>query len=166
MRYSNQHNLQRVFWGEPEPRVRRDRRSPEGRRASHRGIRGHRRAARGKTPRPPRPRQSSHVQAAVQQAGGQSAPGTHVRCLPSAASQVLCAALCACQDSATVAWTFQHLSSEVGAFEAEEIGVEHLLRDIKDTVIPLERNACCPHRDRLADSVDFNAIDLICSRQY
>jgi len=28
--------------------------------------------------------------------------------------------------------TFQHMSSEVGAFEAEEVGVEHLLRDIND----------------------------------
>mmetsp|Transcript_697 Transcript_697/g.1128 ORF Transcript_697/g.1128 Transcript_697/m.1128 type:complete len:247 (-) Transcript_697:99-839(-) len=31
--------------------------------------------------------------------------------------------------------TFQHLESEIGAEEAEEIGVEHLLRDIKDTTV-------------------------------
>eukprot|EP00294_Goniomonas_avonlea_P016568 CAMPEP_0114554354 /NCGR_PEP_ID=MMETSP0114-20121206/8169_1 /TAXON_ID=31324 /ORGANISM="Goniomonas sp, Strain m" /LENGTH=321 /DNA_ID=CAMNT_0001739403 /DNA_START=20 /DNA_END=985 /DNA_ORIENTATION=- len=31
--------------------------------------------------------------------------------------------------------TFQHLPSEIGALEAEEIGVEHLLRDIKDTTV-------------------------------
>jgi len=30
---------------------------------------------------------------------------------------------------------FAHLSSEVGAFEAEEIGVEHLLRDVKDATV-------------------------------
>lgn len=29
--------------------------------------------------------------------------------------------------------TFIHLPSEVGAYEAEEVGVEHLLRDIRDT---------------------------------
>lgn len=28
--------------------------------------------------------------------------------------------------------TFKHISSEVGAYEAEEVGVEHLLRDIND----------------------------------
>jgi len=31
--------------------------------------------------------------------------------------------------------TFQHIPSEIGALEAEEVGVEHLLRDIKDTSI-------------------------------
>jgi 26S proteasome regulatory subunit N8 len=31
--------------------------------------------------------------------------------------------------------TFQHISSEIGALEAEEVGVEHLLRDIKDMSI-------------------------------
>jgi len=30
---------------------------------------------------------------------------------------------------------FQHLTSEIGALEAEEVGVEHLLRDVKDTSI-------------------------------
>lgn len=29
--------------------------------------------------------------------------------------------------------TFEHIASEIGAEEAEEVGVEHLLRDIKDT---------------------------------
>jgi 26S proteasome regulatory subunit N8 len=29
--------------------------------------------------------------------------------------------------------TFEHVPSEIGAEEAEEVGVEHLLRDIKDT---------------------------------
>eukprot|EP01116_Phalansterium_solitarium_P020486 TRINITY_DN6068_c0_g1_i1.p1 TRINITY_DN6068_c0_g1~~TRINITY_DN6068_c0_g1_i1.p1 ORF type:complete len:334 (+),score=98.58 TRINITY_DN6068_c0_g1_i1:74-1075(+) len=28
---------------------------------------------------------------------------------------------------------FQHVSAEIGALEAEEVGVEHLLRDVKDT---------------------------------
>lgn len=31
--------------------------------------------------------------------------------------------------------TFEHLPSEIGAEEAEEVGVEHLLRDIKDTTL-------------------------------
>jgi len=31
--------------------------------------------------------------------------------------------------------TFQHVPSEIGALEAEEVGVEHLLRDIKDTTV-------------------------------
>lgn len=30
---------------------------------------------------------------------------------------------------------FQHIPSEIGALEAEEVGVEHLLRDIKDTSV-------------------------------
>lgn len=32
-------------------------------------------------------------------------------------------------------WTFKHIASEIGALEAEEVGVEHLLRDVKDTTI-------------------------------
>eukprot|EP00762_Andalucia_godoyi_P008071 ANDGO_02207.mRNA.1 26S proteasome non-ATPase regulatory subunit 7 homolog B len=32
-------------------------------------------------------------------------------------------------------WTFAHIPSEIGAVEAEEIGVEHLLRDVKDTTV-------------------------------
>jgi len=31
--------------------------------------------------------------------------------------------------------TFDHVPSEIGAEEAEEVGVEHLLRDIKDTTV-------------------------------
>eukprot|EP01119_Soliformovum_irregulare_P022409 TRINITY_DN765_c0_g1_i2.p1 TRINITY_DN765_c0_g1~~TRINITY_DN765_c0_g1_i2.p1 ORF type:complete len:248 (+),score=85.63 TRINITY_DN765_c0_g1_i2:361-1104(+) len=30
---------------------------------------------------------------------------------------------------------FQHITSEIGALEAEEVGVEHLLRDVKDTSV-------------------------------
>lgn len=30
---------------------------------------------------------------------------------------------------------FHHISSEIGALEAEEVGVEHLLRDVKDTSV-------------------------------
>ena len=32
-------------------------------------------------------------------------------------------------------WTFKHVPSEIGALEAEEVGVEHLLRDVKDSNI-------------------------------
>jgi len=32
-------------------------------------------------------------------------------------------------------WTFKHFPSEIGATEAEEVGVEHLLRDVKDMTI-------------------------------
>jgi len=38
----------------------------------------------------------------------------------------------ASQDGSEAARTFQHLASEVGAYEAEEVGVEHLLRDVND----------------------------------
>merc|ERR1711910_88832 len=31
--------------------------------------------------------------------------------------------------------TFEHVTGEIGAEEAEEVGVEHLLRDIKDTTV-------------------------------
>ncbi|KAH3731906.1 26S proteasome subunit RPN8 [Pelomyxa schiedti] len=31
--------------------------------------------------------------------------------------------------------TFQHITSDVGSFDAEEVGVEHLLRDIQDTTV-------------------------------
>ena len=31
--------------------------------------------------------------------------------------------------------TFAHVPSEIGAYEAEEIGVEHLLRDVKDAKV-------------------------------
>ena len=33
---------------------------------------------------------------------------------------------------AQVSRTFSHITCEVGAYEAEEVGVEHLLRDIND----------------------------------
>lgn len=36
-------------------------------------------------------------------------------------------------DGTPTSKTFEHVSSEIGAEEAEEVGVEHLLRDIKDT---------------------------------
>ncbi|KAJ1665556.1 proteasome regulatory particle subunit [Coemansia sp. RSA 1813] len=36
-------------------------------------------------------------------------------------------------DGTTATKTFEHVPSEIGAEEAEEIGVEHLLRDIKDS---------------------------------
>lgn len=38
-------------------------------------------------------------------------------------------------DGTPTSKTFEHVSSEIGAEEAEEVGVEHLLRDIKDTTI-------------------------------
>nr|CAG4644092.1 EOG090X08WI [Lepidurus arcticus] len=36
-------------------------------------------------------------------------------------------------DGTPTSKTFEHLPSEIGAEEAEEVGVEHLLRDVKDT---------------------------------
>lgn len=36
-----------------------------------------------------------------------------------------------CQDGTPTSKTFEHVASEIGAEEAEEVGVEHLLRDIK-----------------------------------
>jgi 26S proteasome regulatory subunit N8 len=38
-------------------------------------------------------------------------------------------------DGTPSAKTFEHVSSEIGAEEAEEVGVEHLLRDIKDVTV-------------------------------
>lgn len=38
-------------------------------------------------------------------------------------------------DGSPTSKTFEHVSSEIGAEEAEEVGVEHLLRDIKDTTV-------------------------------
>jgi len=34
-----------------------------------------------------------------------------------------------------LAWTFKHVTSEISATESEEVGVEHLLRDVKDTTV-------------------------------
>jgi len=39
------------------------------------------------------------------------------------------------EDGTPTTKTFEHIPSEIGAEEAEEVGVEHLLRDIKDTTI-------------------------------
>lgn len=39
------------------------------------------------------------------------------------------------QDGTPTSKTFEHVPSEIGAEEAEEVGVEHLLRDIKDTTV-------------------------------
>ena len=36
------------------------------------------------------------------------------------------------QDGKEIQRSFKHISSSVGAFEAEEVGVEHLLRDVND----------------------------------
>jgi len=38
-------------------------------------------------------------------------------------------------DDGTTRPKFKHIPSEIGALEAEEVGVEHLLRDVKDTSI-------------------------------
>ena len=38
-------------------------------------------------------------------------------------------------DGTPTTLTFEHVPSEIGAEEAEEVGVEHLLRDIKDTTV-------------------------------
>jgi len=48
------------------------------------------------------------------------------------------------QDGERTSRTFKHITSNVGAFEAEEVGVEHLLRDIND-----------PSRSSLANQVKF-----------
>jgi 26S proteasome regulatory subunit N8 len=38
-------------------------------------------------------------------------------------------------DGTPTSKTFEHVTSEIGAEEAEEVGVEHLLRDVKDTSV-------------------------------
>lgn len=42
---------------------------------------------------------------------------------------------CLSKDGTPTSKTFEHIPSEIGAEEAEEVGVEHLLRDIKDTTV-------------------------------
>ncbi|XP_015417256.1 PREDICTED: 26S proteasome non-ATPase regulatory subunit 7 isoform X2 [Myotis davidii] len=42
---------------------------------------------------------------------------------------------CPNSDGTPTSKTFEHVTSEIGAEEAEEVGVEHLLRDIKDTTV-------------------------------
>jgi 26S proteasome regulatory subunit N8 len=39
------------------------------------------------------------------------------------------------QDGTPTSKTFEHLPSEIGAEEAEEVGVEHLLRDIRNITV-------------------------------
>lgn len=36
------------------------------------------------------------------------------------------------EDGKAIVRTFKHIASEIGAYEAEEVGVEHLLRDVND----------------------------------
>merc|ERR1712223_1769690 len=38
-------------------------------------------------------------------------------------------------DGTPTSKTFEHVATEIGAEEAEEVGVEHLLRDVKDTTV-------------------------------
>jgi 26S proteasome regulatory subunit N8 len=38
-------------------------------------------------------------------------------------------------EDGTTKMRFQHITSEIGALEAEEVGVEHLLRDVKDSTV-------------------------------
>merc|ERR1711911_114670 len=38
-------------------------------------------------------------------------------------------------DGTPTSKTFEHMATEIGAEEAEEVGVEHLLRDVKDTTV-------------------------------
>lgn len=39
------------------------------------------------------------------------------------------------REGAQTEWSLKHVPSEIGAMESEEVGVEHLLRDVKDTTI-------------------------------
>merc|ERR1712192_143915 len=39
------------------------------------------------------------------------------------------------RDGSSTDKTFEHVPTEIGAEEAEEVGVEHLLRDVKDTTV-------------------------------
>ena len=58
-------------------------------------------------------------------------------------------------DGSPSTWTFKHVPSEIGALEAEEVGVEHLLRDVKDTTIStlanqVSRCLCTPESKGVA----------------
>lgn len=58
--------------------------------------------------------------------------------------------------------TFKHVSSVIGAYEAEEVGVEHLLRDVNDPTVSTlasqikhKMTALSSLRDRLADTKHY-----------
>lgn len=66
--------------------------------------------------------------------------------------------------------TFAHLPSEIGAVEAEEIGVEHLLRDVKDstvsdlaTSVQARMDALKALKSRLKEI--YNYLDLVCKKK-
>ena len=40
-------------------------------------------------------------------------------------------------------WSFKHVPSQIGALESEEVGVEHLLRDVRDTTISTLASQVC-----------------------
>ena len=42
-----------------------------------------------------------------------------------------------CQDGTPTSKTFEHVASEIGAEEAEEVGVEHLLRSVTSPAVCL-----------------------------
>jgi hypothetical protein len=71
-----------------------------------------------------------------------------IRCAAVAVLQVRMAEVSA-QDG-TTKMRFQHIASEIGALEAEEVGVEHLLRDVK---VSLAHILCLHHIIRLSGAV-------------
>jgi len=48
------------------------------------------------------------------------------------------------QEGKEIQRTFEHVPSSVGALEAEEVGVEHLLRDINDPSVSTLANQVLP----------------------
>jgi 26S proteasome regulatory subunit N8 len=66
------------------------------------------------------------------------------------------------EESSVSRRTFQHVLSEVGAYEAEEVGVEHLLRNIRDTTessladqVRAKVSSLKALRNRLADVASY-----------
>ncbi|KAK4336838.1 hypothetical protein RND71_043899 [Anisodus tanguticus] len=60
-------------------------------------------------------------------------------------------------DGTPTSKTFEHVLSEIGAEEAEEVGVEHLLRDIKDTTLEKKENTKDQKKESSADKVKTDA---------
>ncbi len=66
--------------------------------------------------------------------------------------------------------TFVHLPSEIGAYEAEEVGVEHLLRNIRDTTVgtvadhvTAKLNALKGLRKRMDEMYQY--LDAVCKKE-
>ena len=54
------------------------------------------------------------------------------------------------QEGKEIQRSFKHIPSSIGAFEAEEVGVEHLIRDVNDPSVSSLANQVGTNRDIFA----------------